>query len=286
MKKTIILYMICLLCLPGSLAAQKTRELFIMHTSDTHSRIDPLDPHSSETFAGQGGVVRRASFIKKARQEHKYTLLFDCGDISQGTPYYNFFRGEVEVKAMNQMGYDAMAIGNHEFDFGLENMARIYQMANFPVVCSNYDFTGTVLEGIVKPYLVLKRGGVKIGVFSLSPPMEGLVQHSKCAGVVYKDPVKVANEMVDILRNKEHCDVVILLSHLGVVFNSLSPMRDYDNFVIPQTHGIDLVLGGHTHTYMEHPIKLKDADGKEIPLLHSGKNGAFVGCIKMELKKR
>jgi 5'-nucleotidase len=196
-------------------SAQQTKQLVILHTSDTHSRIEPIDLHAADPYAGAGGVVRRATFLKDFRTKNPDVLLFDCGDISQGTPYYNLFRGEVEVQMMNLMGYDAMTIGNHEFDFGLYNMARLFRMAHFPVVCANYDVTGTVLEGLVKPYVVLERGGMKIGVFGVSPKMEGLVQADKCEGIVYNDPIVAAQEVTDLLRTKEGCDVVICLSHLG-----------------------------------------------------------------------
>ena len=186
---------------------------------------------------------------------------------------------------MNLMKYDAMTIGNHEFDFGLDNMARLFKMANFPIVCSNYDFEGTVLEGLVKPYIVLKRNGVKIGVFALCPQLEGLVQQSKCEGIVYHKPAAVANRMVMILREQEKCDVVICLSHLGIVPN---PGVDdvYDNATVPQTHGIDLVLGGHTHTFLEKPERVKDADGKEVPIMHIGNNGVYMSQTVITLRKK
>ena len=167
------------------------KQLIILQTSDTHSRIEPISPEAADDYAGMGGAVRRSSFIKEIRSKHPDVLLFDCGDISQGTPYYNLFQGEVEIKMMNLMKYDAMTIGNHEFDFGLDNMARLFRMANFPVVCSNYDVTGTVLEGLVKPYIILERSGVRIGVFGLAPRMEGLVQADKCEGIVYNNPIEV-----------------------------------------------------------------------------------------------
>lgn len=182
------------LCLLAPDSAQKTKQLVILQTSDTHSRIEPIAVNAADRYAGMGGTVRRATFIKEARKVNPDLLLFDCGDISQGTPYYNLFQGEVEVKMMNLMGYDAMTIGNHEFDFGLENMARLFRMANFPVVCANYDVTGTVLEGLVKPYTTFSRNGLKIGVFGLAPKMEGLVQADKCEGVVYNDPIEVAQK--------------------------------------------------------------------------------------------
>ncbi|WP_373825722.1 bifunctional UDP-sugar hydrolase/5'-nucleotidase, partial [Bacteroides heparinolyticus] len=171
------------------------KQLFILHTSDTHSRIEPISREAADEYAGMGGAVRRAGIVKQFRSKHPDMLLLDCGDVSQGTPYYNLFQGELEIKMMNLMGYDAMAIGNHEFDFGLENMARLFRLARFPIVCSNYEVAGTVLEGLVKPYIILEREGLKIGVFGLAPKLEGLVQADKSEGVVYKDPIAVAQEM-------------------------------------------------------------------------------------------
>ena len=271
-----------LVCMAVVVSAQQ-KELFILQTSDTHSRIEPIPPHTADPAAGMGGVVRRATFVKEFRNEHPDVLLFDCGDISQGTPYYNLFKGEVEIKSMNLMKYDAMTIGNHEFDFGMDNMARLFRMANFPVVCANYDMTGTVLEGIVKPYVVLERSGLKIGVFGISPKLEGLVQADKCEGVVYKDPVATAQEMADLLKNKEHCDVVICLSHLGI-HSGADESEEYDNNLVVKTRNIDVILGGHTHTNMEHPAIYQNADGKDVPIMHVGKSGVYVGKMKLTLQ--
>lgn len=267
-----------------SVSAQEAKQLFILHTSDTHSRIEPISRKAADRDAGMGGTVRRAGFVKQFRSEHPDMLLFDCGDISQGTPYYNLFKGETEIKMMNLMGYDAMTIGNHEFDFGLENMARLFRMANFPVVCSNYDVTGTVLEGLVKPYITLEREGVRIGIFGLSPRMEGLVQESKCEGIVYNDPVTVAQQMADLLREEEHCDVVICLSHLGI--RSSRPENVSDEVLVGKTHGIDAILGGHTHTFMEKPMIYLNDEGKDVSLLHSGKNGIYVGEMILTVTKK
>lgn len=266
------------------LAAQQFRELDILQTSDTHSRIEPLSSQAADSHAGLGGAVRRVSFVKQFRAAHPDVLLFDCGDISQGTPYYNLFKGELEVKMMNLMHYDAMTIGNHEFDFGLENMARLFRLADFPVVCANYDVAGTVLEGLVRPYIVLERAGLRIGVFGLSPRLEGLVQASNCIGITYKNPVDVARTIVQTLRNKERCDVVICLSHLGMLGTD-SP-NPGDEMLVAQTEGIDVVLGGHTHTYMEEPLFLRNAAGAAVPVLHTGKNGAYVGKLKLELTEK
>lgn len=257
------------------------KQLFILHTSDTHSRIEPISREAADEYAGMGGAVRRAGIVKQFRSKHPDMLLLDCGDVSQGTPYYNLFQGELEIKMMNLMGYDAMAIGNHEFDFGLENMARLFRLARFPIVCSNYEVAGTVLEGLVKPYIILEREGLKIGVFGLAPKLEGLVQADKSEGVVYKDPIAVAQEMSDLLGGKEGCDVVICLSHLGL--QRLMPGDVDDEQLVAKTHGIDVILGGHTHTFMEKPMVYLNANGENVSLLHSGRNGIFVGEMVLTL---
>ena len=279
--KRISIYCLLIFCVLLTALAQQTKQLVILHTSDTHSRIEPIDPHAADRYAGMGGVVRRATFLKDFRAGNPDVLLFDCGDISQGTPYYNLFQGEVEVKMMNLMGYDAMTIGNHEFDFGLDNMARLFRMADFPVVCANYDVTGTVLEGLVKPYVVLNRDGMKIGVFGLSPKMEGLVQADKCEGVVYNDPIAAAQEVTDRLRAQEGCDVVICLSHLGFRIKN----EVCDEKLAAETKGIDVILGGHSHTFMEKPAFYLNAEGKSVPVLHTGKSGIFVGELDLTLTK-
>lgn len=270
---------LCLVSADSVSSGQSGKQLFILHTSDTHSRIEPISAEAADEYAGMGGVVRRAGFVKQFRGKHPDMLLLDCGDISQGTPYYNFFKGELEVKMMNLMGYDAMTIGNHEFDFGLENMARLFRMANFPVVCSNYDVTGTVLEGLVKPYTTFNRNGLKIGVFGLAPKMEGLVQADKCEGVVYNDPIEVAQKMADLLKNEEDCDVVICLSHLGYQLKN----APCDEELAQKTNHIDAILGGHTHTFMKEPAVYLNKDGQNVSVMHAGKNGIYVGMLKLTL---
>lgn len=249
---------LCLVSADSVSSGQSGKQLFILHTSDTHSRIEPISAEAADEYAGMGGVVRRAGFVKQFRGKHPDMLLLDCGDISQGTPYYNFFKGELEVKMMNLMGYDAMTIGNHEFDFGLENMAELFRMADFPVVCSNYDVTGTVLEG--------------------------LVQADKCIGIVYNDPIKVAQEMTDLLREKENCEVVICMSHLGI--RSANPEGASDENLVGKTRGIDVIWGGHSHTFMEKPAVYLNADGKSVPVLHTGKSGIYVGEMVLTLTEK
>ena len=247
MKK---IYCLCLACLLVSVvAAQSVKELYIFHTNDMHSRIEPFASYFPDTvLAGKAGVLRRAAFVKEQRREHKDMLLFDSGDFSQGSPYYNLFKGEVEIKMMNEMGYDAGTIGNHEFDFGLDNMARLFKMANFPIVCANYDVTGTVLEGLVKEYTVIERDGIRIGVFGLGPELDGLVAHANYGNVKFEDPVSEGQRVADLLKNQEHCDLVICLSHLGW---KGEPYSDIE--LIENTCNIDIVLGGHSHSFFDGP---------------------------------
>ena len=279
MKKYIWLIMLLLVVATGA-EAKKHKQLVILHTNDTHSCILPLKESLADTvIAGRGGFIRRIAMIKEQRKEHpKNLLLFDSGDFSQGSSYYTMFKGDVEVGLMNRMGYDAVTIGNHEFDFGLENMARIFKMANFPIVCANYDFTGTVCEGLVKPYVVLKRNGVRVGVFGLGAKLQGLVSGKNCAGVKYLNPAEVTRKMVDILRNQEKCDVVICLSHLGWDISDYS-----DEELIPDTRGIDIVLGGHSHTFMKEVQYLKNLDGKQVADDQNGKHAALVGKLVVDL---
>lgn len=263
------------------LGAPSTETLLFLHTSDTHSRLEPISRDAADRDAGCGGVVRRAALVDSMRTVYPELLLVDCGDISQGTPYYNLFRGDAEIAAMNEMGYDVMTIGNHEFDFGLENMARIFKKANFPVVCANYGFEGTPLEGIVKPYTVVERKGVRIGIFGLSPKMAGLVQADKCEGVTFINPIEAAQKTVDILRGEERCEVVVCLSHLG-----LKGMLegDDDEPLMAQTHGIDVVFGGHTHTFMPEPKSYLNDQGGTVYLFHSGSRGSSVGKLTLTLQ--
>ena len=271
-----------LVCLFVGVGAKGPKKITVLHTSDTHSCILPLNSNlADKNVAGRGGFIRRIDMLKQERLQDPKLLLFDCGDYSQGSSYYTMFQGDVEVGLMNQMHYDAATIGNHEFDFGLDNMIRLFKKANFPVVCSNYDFADTELKNIVKPYLVLKRKGVKIGVFALCPPLEGLVSTKNYGPLKFLDPIEVTNQMVDILRNQKKCDVVICLSHLGW------KTEDYpDNKLIQNTSGIDLILGGHSHTYMDDFGYDTDKTGKQVPVDHEGKHGAYVGKMILTLEKK
>lgn len=281
MKRLFTLFILCLSY--TFLIAQSHKEIIILHTNDTHSRIEPMPENlPDQELAGTAGVVRRATYIEQTRNGTSPVLLFDCGDFSQGTPYYNLFKGEVEITLMNAMGYDAATIGNHEFDFGIENLARLYRMAKFPVVCSNYDVTGTALEGLVKDYVVIEKEGLKFGIFGLSPVLEGLVQEKNCKGITFKDPIKEAQRVANILKEQEGCDVVVCLSHLG--YESTAPLSDVE--LISQTRNIDLVLGGHSHTYFNKPVWIKNLDGKEVPVQQMGKNGSYIGKFTLTFNQK
>lgn len=280
MKKNIIFILVLVFSI-STAHGQKAKELTILHTNDTHSCIYPLSENLADTMlAGRGGFLRRIAMLKEERAKDPDLLYFDSGDFSQGSPYYSIYKGDVEIGLMNRMGIDASTIGNHEFDFGLENMARLFRMANFPILCSNYDFTGTPVEGLVKRYTVIKRKGVKIGVFALDPEMEGLVSTQNCVGVSYLDPVATANEMVSLLRGKLHCDLIICISHMGWI----NKQTISDKEIIAQTRGIDLVLGGHSHTYLKELEYAADLDGKLVPVDQNGKHGIFIGKMKLTLK--
>lgn len=262
-------------------AAKKHKQLVVLHTNDCHSCIMPLNENlDNKELAGRGGFIRRVNMVKEQRAQHPNLLLFDSGDFSQGSGYYTLFKGEVEVGLMNEMRYDAATIGNHEFDFGMDNMAKLFRQANFPIVCSNYDCTGTVLEGLVKPYITLKRNGLKIGVFALSPAMKGLVFDANCEGITFLDPAETAQKYIDILRKQEKCDLVICISHLGWEVSEYP-----DELFLKQTQGCDLVLGGHTHTYMPTLEYAPDKTGRLIPVDQNGKHGVFVGKLILNLEK-
>lgn len=280
MKKLCLISLwVCLLVVTA--AAQSTKEIYLFHTNDMHSRIEPFPENYQDTLlAGKAGMVRRATFISQQREIHPDLLLFDCGDFSQGTPYYNIYKGEVEIRMMNEMRYDAGTIGNHEFDFGLENMARLFRLAEFPIVCANYDVTGTVLEGLVKEYVVLHRDGIKIGVFGLGAQLEGLVAKASYGDVKFEDPVSEAQRIADLLKMQEKCDLVICLSHLGW---KGEPYSDVE--LIENTCNIDVVLGGHSHSYFEKPEYYKNLDGVEVPLQQMGKHAAFIGKMVLTLQK-
>lgn len=278
MKRNILFVSLFLL---AAVCFGQTKQLTILHTNDTHSQIYPLSTNLADTMkAGRGGFVRRVAMLKVERQKTPDLLLFDSGDFSQGSPYYTMFKGDVEVGLMNEMRYDAATIGNHEFDFGLDNMVRLFKMAKFPIVCANYDFTGTPLKEIVKPYIIIKRNGIKIGVFGLGPKLDGLVVKKNYGPIIYNDPVKAAQKVIDELKAQK-CDLIICLSHLGWNIEGVS-----DEELIAGTRGLDLVLGGHSHTYLKNLEYVKNLDGKPIGDDQNGKHAIYVGKLVLDMKKK
>lgn len=266
------------------MAAWGQQKLVVLHTNDTHSTIMPLSRNLGDTMlAGRGGYLRRMELLRRERAAEPGLLLFDSGDFSQGSPYYTLFKGDVEVELMNRMGYDAATIGNHEFDFGLDNLARLLRKAEFPVVCANYDFSGTPVAGLVKPYVILHRNGLKIGVFGVSPRLEGLVAADNYRGVGYTDPVEAARSTARLLKRQKHCDVIVCLSHLGW---AQMPADVDDSAMIAGSKYIDLVLGGHSHSYFERLEYVSDANGRRVPVDQNGKHGVFVGKVEMTIRSK
>ena len=274
--------MICLMTLFAlSGQAKKQKQIVILHSNDTHSQIFPFNTQLSDTVkAGRAGFLRRLNLLKEERKKHPDLLYFDSGDFFQGSSYFTMFKGDVEIGLMNQMGIDATTIGNHEFDFGIDNMAQQFRKATFPILCANYDFTGTPMEGLTKPWIVIKRNGLKIGVFALCPKLEGLVSTKNCPGVKYMDPARVALETATMLKEQQKCDMVICISHLGWSSNR----GEDDQYMIKGSRNIDLVLGGHSHTYMQELHYENNLDGKPIPVDQNGKSGIFIGKIVVDFK--
>jgi 5'-nucleotidase len=258
-------------------------KISILHTNDVHSRLDPF-PMDGSRNAGKGGAAKRASLIKSLRSKEKNTLLFDSGDILQGTPYFNFYGGEVEMKVMSQMGYDAGTIGNHDFDGGIDGFDKILPLANFPILVGNYNFNDTILKGKIKEYKIFTKGEIKIGVFGLGIELDGLVPKSLYKDTVYLDPIKEANRIAQILKKELNCNYVICLSHLGYKYDP-NEQKISDITLANSSRDIDLILGGHTHTFLKEPTKEKNLDGKMVVINQAGFAGLVLGKIDLYFEK-
>lgn len=256
--------------------------LTILHTNDTHSRLEPF-PMDGGRNQGLGGIAGRTSLINQIRKEEQHVLLLDAGDIFQGTPYFNIYKGEPEIKAMTAMGYDACTIGNHDFDAGMENLAtQLTNHANFPMLVSNYDFTGTPMEGKTEPYKIFKKGKLRIGVFGVSIEGRGLIPDNLFGATKYLDPVQKANEAAALLKKEKKCDMVICLSHLGYKYgdNKVS-----DEVLAKESDNIDLIVGGHTHTFLDSPVILKNKKGDDVVINQVGFAGIILGRLDFEFSK-
>ncbi|MEN9952747.1 MAG: hypothetical protein RLZZ520_1015 [Bacteroidota bacterium] len=267
---------------PASAQASKGNRLTILHTNDVHSRLDPF-PMDGSRNAGQGGVAARAALIQKIRSEEEHVLLLDAGDIFQGTPYFNVFKGEPEMKAMNMMGYDAIIMGNHDFDAGLDNFAeKLTTHGKMPVVMCNYGFEGTTMESINQPYKIIRKGDIKIGILGVGIELAGLVPEQLYGKTVYQDPVQQANIHSDLLKKKYQCDLVICLSHLG---DRYADNKVSDEVLAKESLGIDLIIGGHTHRFFEKPREYSNKQGKKVLVNQVGWGGLQLGRMDFEFSK-
>ncbi|MEI6753887.1 MAG: metallophosphatase [Paludibacter sp.] len=261
--------------------AQQKIKLVILHTNDTHSQVEPTEKSSLKT-ADMGGYARRMGVINQTREQEKNVLLVDAGDFSQGTPYFNFFNGRVEVDAMNQMKYDVGTLGNHEFDNGMDTLAVILKNVTHPMISSNYRLEKTPLNGMIKPYTVLIKNGLRIGIMALNVNPKSLIFEKNYKGMVYDDPVQKANEISELLKKKEKCDVIICLSHLGAD-TTKAEVNDFE--IAHKTRYIDVIIGGHSHSLITNTAE-KNAAGKPIVIAQMGKSGLYLGRVDLELEKK
>ncbi|MBR6423731.1 MAG: bifunctional metallophosphatase/5'-nucleotidase [Bacteroidales bacterium] len=250
------------------------QDLIILHTNDTHSQIEPIRVGYNK---GLGGVERRLQFLDSVREKYgkKKVLLLDAGDFNQGTPYYTVAHGDLEVELVNLMGYDVMALGNHEFDNGQEDLARRLKKSRHQTVTCNYDFSATPLKKLVKPYVIVRRGGMKIGIIGTTSYLESVVLKSSLEGMVRLNAIEEVNKWADYLKNRKHCDLVILLSHFG--YEGGSPERPSDVLMVENSRNLDIVVGGHSHTRLNEAKEVRDLDGRIVPIAQCGGQGVAVG---------
>jgi 5'-nucleotidase len=257
-------------------------QLCILHTNDTHSRIDPY-PANDPNFPNMGGYALRAALINQIRQEVDNVILLDAGDIFQGTPYYNMYGGEPELKMMTKMGYDAGTMGNHEFDNGINGFMKVLPFAGFPFICSNYDFSNTPLRDKTKIYTILKKGNLKIGIYGLGIELEGLVGRNLFGNTIYTDPMEVARKVERLLKEEHKCDIIICLSHLGFEYDS---DRVSDVVIASRTRYTDIILGGHTHTLLDPARTLENATGKNVYIGQTGYGGVRLGRMDLYFNRK
>ncbi|QQR97566.1 MAG: metallophosphatase [Sphingobacteriales bacterium] len=257
-------------------------EISILHTNDVHSRIEPF-PETDKKYPGMGGAAMRSTYINQIRTTAKNTLLLDAGDIFQGTPYFNFFNGSVEIELMNAMGYDCATIGNHDFDGGIENLKQQIKKANFPFVNCNYDFSKSILNNVVHKHIIIHKGKLKIGITGCGVELNGLVPEKLCEGVVYNDPVLAVQHEVDILKNNKKCDLIIVLSHLGYEYKN---EKISDIKLAQQTENIDIIIGGHSHTFLDEAKTIKNKTQKDVLINQVGWAGLYLGKIDIKFEKK
>ena len=256
-------------------------KITILHTNDVHSRVDPF-PMDGSRNQGLGGASKRASLINSIRAKEPNTLLFDAGDIFQGTPYFNFYGGEIEMKLMSKMKYDAGTIGNHDFDGGIDGLEKQLVHADFPLIISNYDFNNTIMNGKTLPFKTFVKNRIKVGVTGVGIELQGLVPQSLTKETIYNDPIKCANEQAAILKHDMNCDYVVCLSHLGFKY---SGNKVSDEVLAKKSKDIDLIIGGHTHTFLREPYKVENIDGDVVVINQAGWGGIMMGRIDLYFEK-
>lgn len=259
------------------LASNHETKITILHTNDVHSHIDPFGPNDGRN-ANKGGVARRASLIESIRAENPNTLLLDAGDIFQGTPYFNYYGGELEFKLMSMLKYDAATIGNHDFDNGIDGLLAQIPNAKFDFISANYDFKNTVLDGFVKPYQIFEKAGIRIGVFGLGIELNGLVNKRMYKETKYLNPLEISQDMSRILKDDESCDLIICLSHLGFNYRN-NPNKISDIKLAKSSKDIDLIIGGHTHTFLEEPLVETNSIDEPVLINQVGCYGLYLGKV-------
>jgi len=265
----------------NAISSDEIIHLTILHTNDVHSRIDPF-PDDGSRNAGQGGVAKRSALIDQIREQEDHVLLLDAGDMFQGTPYFNMFGGELEIKLMSQLKYDAGTIGNHDFDGGIDGLGKQLVHANFPLVISNYGLGDTVLDGKTKDYKIWNIDGAKIGMYGLGIEMDGLVGKGLYGDAQYHDPIKTALRYEKILKEEKGCDYVICLSHLGYKYKG---EKVSDVVIAQSTSMTDLIIGGHTHTFMREPTIEKNTKGEPVMINQVGFAGIYLGRLDIYFEK-
>ena len=260
-----------------------SKKITIVHTNDVHSHIDPFPPEDPLN-PNSGGVIARTKIINEIKKDNPNTLILDAGDIFQGTPYFNFFGGEIELKLMSKMGYNASTLGNHEFDNGLKGLAKSLKYANFSIINSNYNLKNTPIENEIKKYEIHIIDGVKIGIFGLGIELNGLVEKRLYNGVEYLNPLEITQDITDKLKNEYQCDIIICLSHLGFKYQKEEIICDL--ILARKTKNIDLIIGGHTHTFMKKPVEIKNLVGEKVIINQVGCFGINIGKIDFYLSNK
>lgn len=271
------LIMTCLWLFVAIYGRAQTKKIVLLHTNDTHSQIEPLDSTDC-SHPDKGGIARRQAYVESVRASERNVLVLDAGDFSQGTIYYNIFGGQMEIECMNLIGYDAATLGNHEFDSGLENLRKMLRKARFPIVCTNYDVSTTCLKKWIKPYHIIHTDGLRIGIIGLGVRLEGIVQQKNCRGIKFIRPYEIAEKTALFLKEKKKCDLVVCLSHLGLDKNTYN-----DRELAAKTSNIDVILGGHSHVFMQSPEWVENVRGHKVLVSQAGEKGVLVGRVDIEM---